>query len=105
MTGLSTHGNGVTGCTAPNDFERQIGLMAVDSDEHAAVDFIVPDSQVWVIGIDFDFRIDLRIFGAIVRHRNQHGGLPRLHAFLERVVQVADGRGLLGRFLIPCPQD
>ena len=105
MTSLSTHGNGVTGCPASNDFERQIGLMAVDSDEHAAIDFIVPDGQIRVVGIDFDFRIDFRVLGAIVRHRDQHGRLPGLHTFLERIVQVADGRGLLGRLLVPSPQD
>ena len=105
MAGLSAHGDRVAGCTAPNDFERQIRLMAVDPDEHAAIDFIVPDGQIRVVGIDLNFGIDLRIFGAIVRHRDQHGRLSGLHTFLECVVQVADGRGLLGRLLVPGPQD
>lgn len=105
MASLSAHSNRVAGRAASNDFERQIRLMAVDTDEHAAIDFIVPDGQVRVVGIDFDFWVDLGIFGAVVRHRDQHRCLPRLNTFLERIVQVADGRGLLGRLLVPCPQD
>lgn len=105
MASLSAHGNRVAGRATPNDFQRQIRLMAVDSDKHAAIDFIVPDGQIRVVGIDLDFRIDLGVFGAVVRHRDQHGCLPGLHAFLERVVQVADGRSLLGRLLVPGPQD
>ena len=105
MAGLSAHGDRVAGCTASNDFERQIRLMAVDPDEHAAIDFIVPDGQIRVVGIDLDFRIDFGVLGAVVRHRDQHGCLPWLHTFLECVVQVTDGRGLLGRLLVPGPQD
>ena len=85
MAGLSAHGNRVAGCATSNDFERQIRLMAVDSDEHAAIDFIVPDGQIRVVGIDLDFRIDFGVLGAIVRHRDQHGRLSGLHAFLDRV--------------------
>ena len=105
MAGLSAHRNRVTGRATPNDFERQIRLMAVDPDEHAAIDFIVPDGQIRVVGIDLDFRIDFGVLGAVVRHRDQHGRLPGLHTFLECVEQVADGRGLLGRLLVPGPQD
>ena len=60
--------------------------MAVDTDEHAAINFIMPDGQVWVVGIDLNFRIDFGVFRAVVRHRDQHGRLPGLYAFLERVV-------------------
>ena len=105
MAGLSAHGDRVTGRTASNDFERQIRLMAVDPDEHAAIDFIVPDGQIRVVRINLDFRIDFWVLGAVVRHRDQHGRLPGLHALFERIVQVADGRGLLGRLLVPRPQD
>jgi len=105
MAGLSAHSNCVAGRASPNDFERQIRLMAVNPDEHAAIDFIVPDGQIRVVGIDLDFRINLGVLGAVVRHRDQHGRLPWLHTFLECVVQVTDGRGLLGRLLVPGPQD
>ena len=86
MAGLSTHGNRVAGRATSNDFERQICLMAVDSDEHAAIDFIVPDGQIRMVGIDLHFRIDFGVFGAVIRHRDQHRRLPGLHTFLERVV-------------------
>ncbi len=105
MAGLSTHSNRIAGRTTSNDFKRQICLMAVDSDELAAIDFIMPDGQIRVVGIDFDFRFGVGVLGAVVRHRDQHGRLSGLHAFLERVVQVTDGCGLFGRLLVPGPQD
>ena len=76
----------------------------MDTHKHATIDFIMPDSQIGMIGIDFDLRINFWILGTIVRHRDEHGFLPRLNTFFERLVQVADSRGFLGRLVIPRPQ-
>ena len=74
------------------------------TDEHATIDFIVPDRQIRMIGIDFNLGIYFRIFGAIVWHWYEHGLLGRSHAFFDGFIQMPNGLGFLGRFVIPGPQ-
>ncbi len=46
--------------------------MAVNTDEERDLDPVPPDSEIGVVGIDHLFRMDLRVFGTIVGHGNDH---------------------------------
>ena len=69
MSGLRAHCHGETVRSTTNDFQGKIGLMAVHADKDARVDFIMPDRKIRMIGIDFDFGIDLGILRPVVGHR------------------------------------
>jgi len=97
MAGKRTECQSITGRSPPDDLESQIGLVAMHSHEEADVNLVVPDREVRVIGVDFRFRIDLWIFGAIVRHRDD------LDSAFDR--GFFDHLGHFGRLFIPFPQD
>jgi hypothetical protein len=75
------------------------------TDEHAAIDLVVPDRQVGVVGIDFNFGIDFGIFRSVVRHGDEHRLLARLDALFQSIEKVSNRCRLLGRFFIPGPED
>ena len=97
MTRLRTHGNGEAIGASANDLQRQIGLVTVDTHKHANIYFIMPNGQVGMVWIDLNFRIDLWIFGAVIRHGNQ----PCREGFC----QGSNGCSLFGRFFVPLPQN
>lgn len=104
MAGLRAHGDSITGCSSANNLQRQIGLVAMYTDKYAAVDLIMPNGQIRMIGVDLDFRVDLWILGTIVGHGDQHRFLVGLNAFLERIKKMSNGRRFLCGLFVPCPQ-
>src|SRR5437867_13337496 len=61
MTGLRAHRDRVAVRPAPDDLEGQVGLVAVDSHEHADVDLVVPDREIRMVRINLYLRVDLGI--------------------------------------------
>ena len=79
-----------------NHFQRQIGVMTMHANENTRFYFIAPNREIGMIGVDHFLRLDLRIFGTIIGHRdNEH--------FRDLGREFQDGFGLLGRVVIPIP--
>src|SRR3569832_1812088 len=76
--------------------------MTMDTDKHTDIDLIMPYSQIGVIGVDLDFRIDLWILRPIVRHRDkQSAGIVRL----KFIIKGFDGGCFFRGHLVPIPKD
>ena len=70
--------------------------MTMHADENACFNFIAPNREIGMIGVDDFLGLDLRVFRTIIGHRNNE------HVrYLGREFQ--DGFGLLGRVVIPIP--
>ena len=72
MARLRTHGDGKTVRSTTNNLQRQVGLVAMDTNEHACVNFIMPDGEVGMVRVDFNFGVNFGILGTVIRHGNEH---------------------------------
>ncbi len=70
LLSANSHCAAIRPCT--NHFQSEIGIMAMHTNKNARLNFIAPNREIRMIRIDHLFRINLRILGAIVRHRNDH---------------------------------
>lgn len=57
-----------------NDFQGDIGLMAMHPDKQTHIDLVLPNGEIRMIRINFSLWDDFRIFRSVIRHRDHSRG-------------------------------